>query len=125
MSKSPSLPSWECGLKYLIKNNNRFINSVAPFVGVWIEIREYIKMVVKTRVAPFVGVWIEIFCNLALDLFCLVAPFVGVWIEMNISRVIIEDNNVAPFVGVWIEISHTLIPAFFKQSLPSWECGLK
>ena len=33
-----SLPSWECGLKYLPSYLLPDSNSVAPFVGVWIEI---------------------------------------------------------------------------------------
>ena len=33
---------------------------VTPFVGVWIEILDEIKEVVKNNVTPFVGVWIEI-----------------------------------------------------------------
>ena len=34
-----SLPSWECGLKYLDKADVDFSIVVAPFVGVWIEIK--------------------------------------------------------------------------------------
>ena len=34
--------------------------AVAPFVGVWIEIRCLILTNGRTHVAPFVGVWIEI-----------------------------------------------------------------
>ena len=35
--------------------------AVAPFVGVWIEIREYAIEMILEDVAPFVGVWIEMF----------------------------------------------------------------
>ena len=34
----PSLPSWECGLKYIIRLSTHKNRTVAPFVGVWIEI---------------------------------------------------------------------------------------
>ena len=78
-----SLPSWECGLKYLasyptqsprtrhslrgsVDWNKRdgeptadFIR-VTPFVGVWIEIKKMFKIFNYIFVTPFVGVWIEI-----------------------------------------------------------------
>ena len=34
--------------------------AVAPFVGVWIEIDNGLKIIMMIFVAPFVGVWIEI-----------------------------------------------------------------
>ena len=34
--------------------------AVAPFVGVWIEIRQILLIEWQKGVAPFVGVWIEI-----------------------------------------------------------------
>ena len=34
--------------------------AVAPFVGVWIEIKDVSTCENNKRVAPFVGVWIEI-----------------------------------------------------------------
>ena len=34
--------------------------AVAPFVGVWIEIRKRFYLHKRKIVAPFVGVWIEI-----------------------------------------------------------------
>ena len=34
----PSLPSWECGLKYSSNRSIIRFYHVAPFVGVWIEI---------------------------------------------------------------------------------------
>ena len=56
-----SLPSWECGLKCPPALYNSSIITVAPFVGVWIEMPKYKKLLSLDRVAPFVGVWIEIF----------------------------------------------------------------
>mgnify|MGYP003535373144 CR=1 FL=1 len=35
--------------------------AVAPFVGVWIEMLAFLRLLWKAEVAPFVGVWIEIF----------------------------------------------------------------
>ena len=35
-------------------------NSVAPFVGAWIEIDEHCRHSRSRSVAPFVGAWIEI-----------------------------------------------------------------
>ena len=32
---------------------------VTPFVGVWIETREYYIKKIEIEVTPFVGVWIE------------------------------------------------------------------
>ena len=58
----------------------------------------------KIAVTPFVGVWIEIVAVLCLTFLLAVTPFVGVWIEMTIS------------FGICV---------ISKQSLPSWECGLK
>ena len=55
-----SLPSWECGLKYLIKPYHNRVCLVTPFVGVWIEIEIWHKKSGSQLVTPFVGVWIEI-----------------------------------------------------------------
>ena len=55
-----------------------------------------------------------------------VAPFVGVWIEIISSTLCSSDLIVAPFVGVWIEIKSGLTRTEQdRESLPSWECGLK
>ena len=55
-----SLPSWECGLKLKFKTAETAVESVAPFVGVWIEISNSSRFADNLDVAPFVGVWIEI-----------------------------------------------------------------
>ena len=54
-----SLPSWECGLKYIetVTNDDE---TVTPFVGVWIEIKRLHRGFPMQSVTPFVGVWIEI-----------------------------------------------------------------
>ena len=57
-----SLPSWECGLKFLSPISNQKWCVVTPFVGVWIEIQFWLERKWNILVTPFVGVWIEIFC---------------------------------------------------------------
>ena len=79
---TPSLPSWECGLKYNSNKQRDRRSEVTPFVGVWIEILNWRNIQRCKLVTPFVGVWIEICepshaCELNL-----VTPFVGVWIEI-------------------------------------------
>ena len=56
----PSLPSRECGLKFVNLYCHLFPTLVTPFAGVWIEIEDIEKMVKTTLVTPFAGVWIEI-----------------------------------------------------------------
>ena len=77
-----SLPSWECGLKYRGSDGKLYINFVAPFVGVWIEILIVTMVTGQNMVAPFVGVWIEIISVKPDGWTVSVAPFVGVWIEI-------------------------------------------
>ena len=45
-------------------------------------------------------------------------------IEQKIRKLLV-NIAVAPFVGVWIEIIDLPNGIVFKESLPSWECGLK
>ena len=99
-----SLPSWERGLKYVLKTEQRQ----------------------RKRVAPFVGAWIEMACEPFITAAPAVAPFVGAWIEILLIISCYNQIIVAPFVGAWIEID--AIPCrhhFPNQSLPSWERGLK
>ena len=44
---------------------------------------------------------------------------------MYIKRTSRYGTYVAPFVGAWIEILDKLTPHELRQSLPSWERGLK
>ena len=48
--------------------------AVAPFVGVWIEIRGHFGIYVRSYVAPFVGVWIEMSKYNSLSGFLLSLP---------------------------------------------------
>ena len=54
-----SLPSWERGLKRLLKGIKFSLFAVAPFVGAWIETLLTSLLCIGYRVAPFVGAWIE------------------------------------------------------------------
>ena len=100
-----SLPLWECGLKSLGRSTISPPFSVAPFVGVWIEIIEnYIMIllilslplwecglkspnkVISTHIPWSLPLWecglkylTSFFCSIVSE----VAPFVGVWIEIR------------------------------------------
>ena len=78
----PSLPSWECGLKYFPVEWETTINKVAPLVGVWIEMMYKEILTIYSVVAPLVGVWIEIMFICTIEGNTIVAPLVGVWIEI-------------------------------------------
>ena len=54
-----SLPTWERGLKQLLKENMNKIKLVAPYVGAWIETIALCIIVIASFVAPYVGAWIE------------------------------------------------------------------
>ena len=58
------------------------IHSVAPLVGAWIEICNYLFYPYQMMVAPLVGAWIEIIRAKAGWLEKIVAPLVGAWIEI-------------------------------------------
>ena len=81
--RCPSLPVWECGLKYQrhLRPAVRFL--VTPCVGVWIEMIDTIEIVCRVCVTPCVGVWIEIAICIVGCNTIIVTPCVGVWIEIN------------------------------------------
>ena len=80
-----SLPSRECGLKYVKQIYIMFHVKVTPFAGVWIEIRLNVSDWVHQTVTPFAGVWIEMVSPLLLADIGIVTPFAGVWIEIQKS----------------------------------------
>ena len=121
---------------------------VAPFVGVWIEIRVIFTVALATSVAPFVGVWIEIAGTVTMALVFRVAPFVGVWIEISpVASATVRhwcrslcgsvDWNLSGYIWCrkkprrslcgsvdWnLQKRAALRPGL--MSLPLWECGLK
>ena len=84
------------------------------------------KLLVNIAVAPFVGVWIEIRDD--QEKLNRTTQSLPSW-ECGL-KFIYDDTwgwvwRVAPFVGVWIEILLTAYQTALNQSLPSWECGLK
>ena len=56
--------------------------NVAPRVGAWIEIPNYVYTLTTDTVAPRVGAWIEILPILKRAYNISVAPRVGAWIEI-------------------------------------------
>ena len=76
-------------------------------------------------VAPLVGAWIEISNTTITTVLVLVAPLVGAWIEMEAFKDWIFSDPVAPLVGAWIEILNMVINSNRRESLLSWERGLK
>ena len=76
-------------------------------------------------VTPFVGVWIETLSGMYKSETSLVTPFVGVWIETFEANSISNSPNVTPFVGVWIETIGMQTQYRCELSHPSWVCGLK
>ena len=146
-NSSVSLPSWERGLKSSAKITPLFNVIVAPLVGAWIEIVNYLFQKPVRAVAPLVGAWIEIILCIGIFWTETVAPLVGAWIEITIRRPTESISLVAPLVGAWIEIYGItgcavfcpvapLVGAWIEignragwctgfPSLPSWERGLK
>ena len=49
----------------------------------------------------------------------------GAWIEILSMRIDTNQETVAPLVGAWIEIVKYMLKAVVKESLLSWERGLK
>ena len=96
-------------------------------MGVWIEITVIYGVLSKCSVAPFVGVWIEIFgeiLTLYSSYLSLPSWECGLKFKTHVFKPFL--TLVAPFVGVWIEIKDVSTCENNKrQSLPSWECGLK
>ena len=77
-----SLPSRECGLKFLRQ----------PYQG-FSEI-----------VTPLAGVWVEILCRKSGNIACPVTPLAGVWVEIALSMLNAAASTVTPLAGVWVEI---------------------
>ena len=99
-----SLPTWECGLKYLYQLQSPDQNNVTPYVGVWIEIHRFSGTI-----------------NNRLSL-----PTWECGLKFAINRRGRGRNIVTPYVGVWIEIPRLYRRTQYRYtSLPTWECGLK
>ena len=120
---------------------------VAPLVGAWIEIP---FMLAKPPPQPSLLSWergLKLYmeyrweygewsllswerglkcipCRQTLNAWY-VAPLVGAWIEILSMRIDTNQETVAPLVGAWIEIVKYMLKAVVKESLLSWERGLK
>ena len=55
-----SLPTRECGLKFLKRQARLEKRRVTPYAGVWIEICSELHACNASVVTPYAGVWIEI-----------------------------------------------------------------
>ena len=99
----PSLPLWECGLKYFTSGLLELAKIVTPFMGVWIEITNIYTRVSVDDVTPFMGVWIEMMHKNRETSLGQVTPFMGVWIEISHFCLSGKGLLVTPFMGVWIE----------------------
>ena len=98
-----SLPTRECGLKFVAYDKASSDALVAPHAGVWIEITPSLVAVKKSPVAPHAGVWIEIYMltRLSLANWSLPTRECGLKFQMDYA-----------YVMIWM-------------SLPTRECGLK
>ena len=75
-----SLLMWECGLKHRIRRSKE---GKEPSLLMWecgLKQQRRIKAI-PCVVTPYVGVWIETYDNIRLPPVILVTPYVGVWIE--------------------------------------------
>ena len=94
-------------------------------MGAWIEITSFFALWRVARVALLVGAWIEMNQPTPIPKPIAVAPLVGAWIEIHLYMTYNLYIIVAPLVGAWIEIRQFREDKGLKQSLPSWERGLK
>ncbi len=99
-----SLPSRECGLKFLAMRTHLCTIRVTPFAGVWIEI---------CNVSGYTGG-----CKRSL-------PSRECGLKSDRRRIKRQRQAVTPFAGVWIEIMNNHQHTHQNSSLPSRECGLK
>ena len=60
-------------------------------------------MAIINSVAPYVGAWIETHLKASAGLQSNVAPYVGAWIETSSITTVRTTKRVAPYVGAWIE----------------------
>ena len=98
-----SLPSWECGLKFMFGINTVDITMSLPS---W-------ECGLKYKTMGF--------HNFALESL----PSWECGLKYTCGECQLYALYVTPFVGVWIEIVSRLPLCTNNSSLPSWECGLK
>ena len=100
---SLSHPTWVRGLKLFACRSGKSPNTVAPYVGAWIETHLGVRLGIDAGVAPYVGAWIE-----TQDV-----VFGG------------TQKKVAPYVGAWIETTYPIDFAHFLASHHTRVHGLK
>ena len=98
-----SHPTWVCGLKQRVSLQKWLVQSVTPYVGVWIETNFYYDTLEGPRVTPYVGVWIE-------------TDIVWQWRE-------ITQSHPTWVCGLKHHSSTSL--GHRSRSHPTWVCGLK
>ena len=79
------------------------LNSVAPYVGAWIETPCLLTFTLNFMVAPYVGAWIETSKTKPLRVINLSHP---TWVRgLKLTRRFNRSKRikVAPYVGAWIE----------------------
>ena len=123
-----SLPSWECGLKFHLPQENLWSTEVTPFVGVWIEITFYYMWCsMYPRSLPSWECGLKYYWYI-FWFFSLLGHSLRGSVDWNqlYSVQMFLSYRVTPFVGVWIEIIMEMTNYSMENwSLPSWECGLK
>ena len=114
-----------CGLKLLLSMSTSLLQTVTPFMGVWIEIfvgSPYLSTFFRHTLYGCVD-WNRSELNIIRDVW--VTPFMGVWIEIKGWWYRMTDGGVTPFMGVWIEITNFWAIIGTTLSHPLWVCGLK
>ena len=69
------------------------------------------------KVAPLIGAWIEIIDWLSFTVLDNVAPLIGAWIEIKNKPIAIRKTSVAPLIGAWIEICKIKLHFLLGRSL--------
>ena len=75
-------------------------DAVVPYIGTWIETREYAKEPCRKTVVPYIGTWIEtIIGNITLQSISVV-PYIGTWIEtfLEVSALILLGRTLYRYV---------------------------
>lgn len=72
-----SHPTWVRGLKHQNLCELACCNSVAPYLGAWIETKMFASSDLVPDVAPYVGAWIETTSLLSTLYTSFVAPYMG------------------------------------------------
>ncbi len=78
-----SLPSRECGLKFMKDDAKKEEPEVTPFAGVWIEIMMLPDPLGGMGSLPSRECGLKSFKCTSFEQFRLVTPFAGVWIEIQ------------------------------------------